>query len=189
MGCGVDVIYKHEHRKLAEEIVERGALLSDYPPDRKPDAPNFPARNRIISGLSLGVVVTEAPGRSGALITTDFAADQGREVFIVPGSVLSAASEGCNRLLRDGARPVTSAADILEDLRLGERTIQFPRQQALALDDDERRLLALLTADPQHIDEVAAGANLPIAKAAALLLTMELNNLVRNAGAQHYTRL
>ncbi|MDQ3044524.1 MAG: DNA-processing protein DprA [Chloroflexota bacterium] len=189
LGSGVNVIYPPEHRKLAEEIVERGALVSDYPPDRKPDAPNFPARNRLISGLSLGVIVTEAPGRSGALITTDFAADQGREVFIVPGSVLSGASEGCNRLLRDGARPVTSAADVLEDLRLGERRADIPKQQSLALDDDERRILALLTADPQHIDEVAAGANLPIAKAAALLLTMELNNLVRNSGAQHYTRL
>jgi len=189
LGSGVNVIYPYEHRGLAEEIVERGALLSDYPPDRKPDAPNFPARNRIISGLSLGVVVTEAPNRSGALITTDFAADQGREVFIVPGSILSPASEGCNRLLREGARPVASAADILEDLRLGQRSTQVPKQQVLPLDDDERRLLALLTADPQHIDEVAAGANLPIARASALLFTMELNNLVRNAGAQHYTRL
>jgi DNA processing protein len=188
LGCGVDIVYPSEHRRLAEQIPASGALLSDYAPGQPPDAPNFPARNRIISGLSLGVVVVEAPARSGALITVDFAADQGREVFVVPGSVLSAASAGCNRLLRDGARPITGAADILEDLNLGRRQEQAAVQQALPLDDGERRLLALLTTEPQHIDEIAAAANLPIIEAAALLLTLELKGLVRNAGAQHYAR-
>jgi DNA processing protein len=178
-----------EHRRLAAEIVEHGALLSDDAPDRPPDGPNFPARNRIISGLSLGTIVVEAPERSGALITADFAADQGRDVFVVPGSVLSPNSAGCHRLLRDGARPVTCADDVLEDLNLDRRQEQVAVQQALPLEDDERRLLALLTADPQHIDELAAAAIQPIAQIAALLLTMELKGLVRNAGAQHYARL
>lgn len=188
LGSGVDVIYPPEHRRLAEQIAESGAVVSSFPPGQAPDAPNFPARNRIISGMSLGIVVIEAPERSGALITVDFAADQGREVFVVPGSVLSAASAGNMRLLRDGARPVASAADILEDLNLARRREIAAVQQALPLDEDERRLLAVLTAEPQHIDDVAAAANLPIAKAGALLLTMELKGSVRNAGAQHYSR-
>ncbi|MGH2560440.1 MAG: DNA-processing protein DprA [Thermomicrobiales bacterium] len=188
MGSGVNVIYPPEHRHLADRIVEQGALVSDFPPDRPPDAVNFPARNRIISGVTLGTVVIEAPTRSGALITTDFAADQGREVFVVPGSVLSAASAGCHRLLREGARLVTCAADILEDLNINHRREQVAVQQALPLDEDERRLLALLSGDPQHIDELAAAANLPIAQCGALMLTMELKGLVRNQGAQHYVR-
>ena len=188
LGSGVDVIYPPEHRHLADQIAERGALLSDYPPGRKPDAQNFPARNRLISGLSLGILIVEAPVKSGALITADFAADQSRDVFVVPGSILAAASAGCLRLLRDGARPVTSADDILEDLNLGRRREQVAVQQALPLDEDERRLHALLTAEPQHIDELAAAANLPIAHVGALLVTMELKGLVRNAGAQHYAR-
>jgi DNA processing protein len=188
LGSGPNVVYPPEHRHLAGQIVEHGVLLADYPPDTKPDAPNFPARNRIISGLSLGVVVVEAPERSGALITCDFAADQGREVFVVPGNVLSAASAGCNRLLRDGARPITCADDVLEDLNLGRRKEQVAAQQALPIAEEERKLLALLGADPQHVDEVAAAAALPIAQASALLLTMELKGLVRNAGAQHYAR-
>jgi DNA processing protein len=188
LGCGVDVVYPPEHRRLAEQVAEAGALMSDFPPGTPPDGPNFPARNRIISGLTLGVVVVEAPAKSGALITVDFAADQGREVFVVPGSVLSAKSEGCNRLLRDGARPVTCADDILEDLNLGRRREQVAVQQALPLEEGERRLLALLTAEPQHIDEIAAAANLPISEATALLMMLELKGLVRNAGAQHYAR-
>jgi DNA processing protein len=189
LGSGVNVIYPPEHRNLADQIAAQGALVSDYPPDRKPDAVNFPARNRIISGLTLGTVVVEAPSRSGALITTDFAADQGREVFVVPGSVLSAASAGCNRLLRDGARPVTCAADILEDLNLARRQEQTAIQQSLPMDEDERRILALLGGDAQHIDEIIAAANMSIAHGAALLLTLELKGLVRNLGAQHYIRI
>lgn len=189
LGSGVNVVYPYDHRRLAAEIVEHGALISDYAPDRPPDGPNFPARNRIISGLSLGTIVIEAPQKSGALITADFAADQGRDVFVVPGSVLASASAGCHRLLRDGARPVTCAEDVLEDLNLDRRQDQVAVQQALPLEENERRLLALLTADPQHIDELAAAITLPIAQLGALLLTMELKGLVRNAGAQHYARL
>jgi len=189
LGCGVNVVYPPEHRNLSAQIAEQGALVSDYAPDKPPDAPNFPARNRIISGLSLGVVVVEAPQKSGALITCDFAADQGREVFVVPGSVLSAASAGCNRLLRDGARPVSCGDDVLEDLNLGRRKEQAAIQQALPLEEDERRLLALLTGDPQHIDEVAAASGLAIAQAGALLSMLELKGAVRNAGAQHYSRV
>jgi len=190
LGSGPDVVYPSAHRHLAARITDggQGAILADYPPGTKPDARNFPPRNRIISGLARGVVIVEAPERSGALITADFAADQGRDVLVVPGSVLAAASAGCHRLLRDGARPVTSAADVLADLNLTNAREQTAIQQALPLDDDERRLLALLTADPQHIDELAAASSLPIARLSGLLATMELKGTVRNAGAQHYAR-
>jgi DNA processing protein len=189
LGCGVNVVYPWQHRNLAAQIVEHGALVSDYPPDTKPEGTNFPARNRIISGLSLGVLVIEAPAKSGALITTDFAADQGRDVFVVPGGILSEASTGCHRLLRDVARIVTCADEVLEDLNLGRRREQVAVQQALPLAEDERRLLALLTGEPQHIDEVATAANVPIADASSLLMAMELKGFVRNTGAQHYARM
>jgi len=188
MGSGVDIIYPSEHRNLAEQIVENGALISDYPPGRKPDAPNFPARNRIISGLSLGVVVIEAPNRSGALITVDFAADQGREVFVVPGSVLSDNSAGCLRLLRDGARVIGTADDILDDLRIGQRREQVAVQQALPLTDQERRLMNHISGDPQHIDEIIAAANLPVSEGLALISMLELKGIIRDAGSRHYVR-
>lgn len=189
LGSGPDVIYPPEHQRLAEQIIANGAVLADYPPGRKPDAPNFPARNRIISGLSLGVVIAEAPARSGALITADFAADQSRDVFVVPGSILSATGQGGLRLLRDGARLVTCAEDILEDLNLLRGQHQTAIQQSLPFETEhERRLHALLTGDGQHIDDLAAALSLPIGEVSALLLTMELKGLVRNSGAQHYTR-
>ena len=188
LGSGPDVIYPPEHRHLAERIVASGAIVSDYPPGRPPDAPNFPARNRIISGLALGVVIVEAPERSGALITADFAADQGRDVFVVPGSPLAAASAGSNRLLRDGARAVLSADDVLADLRLVRRSEEATVQQALPLDDEERRVLSVLSAEPRHIDEVALLANLPVATVGGHLVVLELKGLARNAGALFYAR-
>ncbi|MCC6793299.1 MAG: DNA-protecting protein DprA, partial [Thermomicrobiales bacterium] len=188
LGSGVDIIYPAEHRALADAIIENGALVSDYAPGRKPDAPNFPARNRIISGLSLGVVVIEAPNRSGALITVDFAADQGREVFVVPGSVLSDNSAGCHRLLRDGARAVTNADDVLDDLRIGQRKEQAVVQQALPLTEGERRLMNHINADPQHIDEIVAAANMPVHEGLALISMLELKGIIRDAGARHFVR-
>ena len=136
--------------------------------------------------MSVGVVVIEAPVRSGALITATFAADQGREVFVVPGSVFAQASEGANLLLRDGARLVRSGADVLEDLDLATPRHRTALQSQLPLDDRERRLLAVVSGEARHIDELAEEAGLPAAAAGALLLTMELKGLVRNQGAQFY---
>jgi DNA processing protein len=190
LGSGVDVIYPGEHRQLAEQIQASGAIVSELPPDAKPDAQNFPARNRIISGMSLGVTVIEAPLRSGALITATFAADQGREVFVVPGSVFAGSSEGSNALLRDGARIVRNGEDILEDLQLGEANGSRPTQTALPLDlsDDELVIFAKLGAEPQHIDELVEATGFSAGKLNALLMTMELKSLVRNHGMQYYGR-
>ena len=118
-GCGVDVIYPPEHRALAERIAERGALVSEFPPGMPPFRQNFPQRNRIISGLSLAVVVVEAAEGSGSLITADFALEQGRAVLAVPGNVLGGRNYGAHALLRDGAKLVECADDILEEIAPG----------------------------------------------------------------------
>jgi DNA processing protein len=188
LGSGIHDIYPRHHVDLANRIAESGAVISDNLPDEKPDRWNFPARNRIISGLSLGVLVVEAPERSGALITVDFAADQGRDIFAVPGPANGHASAGCNRLLRDGARLVRGAGDILGDLRLQGTPEEQVVQQPLVMDEDERRVLAVLTGEPMHIDDVGERSGLALPRISAILLTLELQELVRNAGAQHYVR-
>lgn len=189
LGSGIYDIYPREHGGLSRQIASQGALISDNLPDAKPDRWNFPARNRIISGLSLGVVVVEAPEKSGALITVDFAADQGRDVFAVPGPANASASAGCLRIIRDGARMVRSAEDVIEDLRLHTDAQPVEVQQPLLLDDEQRLVLNVLTSQPQHIDEVVetSGMGLPVVSGA--LLTLELSQLVRNLGAQYYVRL
>ena len=116
MGCGVDRIYPPEHRSLARDLMNNGSLISDYAPGTPPDGVNFPPRNRIISGLSMAVIVIEAGERSGALITAGYAADQGREVFAVPGSIVAPQSKGTNRLIQNGARPLLEPRDVLEVL-------------------------------------------------------------------------
>jgi DNA processing protein len=188
LGCGLDTIYPPEHRKLADQIAEQGALVSEFSLGTPPDAPNFPVRNRIISGLSLGVIVVEAPIKSGALITANFAGDQGRTVFAVPGSALSAASAGTIQLLRDGAAVAANGDDVLSFLNLGTRQMEMEIRQALPASDDERSLLTFLDAEPRHIDEIALDSGLPIGTLSAQLLQMQLKGLVRNVGTQHYVR-
>lgn len=188
LGSGIHDIYPREHAGLAKRVWEQGALISDNLPDAKPDRWNFPARNRIISGLSLGVVVVEAPEKSGALITVDFAADQGRDVFAVPGMTTSSTSAGCNRILRDGARLVRNAEDVLEDLRLRGPAEPVEVRQPLILDDDQRRVLNVLTSEPRHIDDVVESSGMPLPQVSGVLLTLELQQLVRNVGAQYYVR-
>jgi DNA processing protein len=185
LGSGPDVIYPPEHRRLAEQILESGAILSEFPPGAKPDAQNFPARNRIVAGMTLGTLIIEAPSRSGALITASFAADQGREVFVIPGSIFAQTAEGTNALLRDGARLVRDGADILEDLGLSGSGAVVTQTQ-MSLGEDERRLLEAMGKEARHIDELAEAAELAAGAASALMLTMELKGLVRNHGAQYY---
>ncbi|HEV2528110.1 MAG TPA: DNA-processing protein DprA [Thermomicrobiales bacterium] len=185
-GCGVNVPYPAAHVRMADEMAGSGAVVSEYAPDRKPEAANFPARNRIISGLSLGTVVIEAPERSGALITVSFALDHGREVFVVPGDVRSEMSAGCNALLRDGARPVRSADDILADLNLAGRHAPVAIQPALPLGDAERTVLDALRAGPMHIDEIAVTLGQPVFQVATQLMMLELDGRVRNTGGQVY---
>lgn len=188
LGSGVDVIYPPEHRQLAEQVAQQGALVSEFPLGTPPDGPNFPVRNRLISGLSLGVVVVEAPRRSGALITANFAADQGRTVYAVPGSAMAPGSEGPLQLLRDGAVLAASAEDILADLKLTVRQANLEARQALPTTSEEADVLHYLDGEPRHIDEIALESGLAISRLSALLLEMQLKGLVRNVGHQHYVR-
>lgn len=186
LGSGVDRIYPPEHQRLAEDICRQGAILSDYPPGTAPESQNFPPRNRIISGLSLAIVIVEAGERSGALITASFAADQGRDVFAVPGSILAPQSAGTNRLIQNGARPLLDPKDVLEALDL---TLSLERQEARrALPDDplEASLYNLLGREPQHVDELCNQSGLPVAQVSAALTLMELKGLVRQVGGMNY---
>jgi DNA processing protein len=189
MGCGLDTIYPERNRALANEIVQHGALISDYPLGMRPHAANFPARNRIISGLTLGTLVVEAGEKSGALITVEFALEQGRDVFAVPGSIFSQKSKGTHRLIRSGACPTTCADDVLEALHVQMAPMQQEVAAALPLDDPtEAALMALLSAEPQHIDALARACELPVAVVSAALAMLELKGLARQAGAMEYVR-
>jgi DNA processing protein len=186
MGTGVDKIYPPEHKALADKIIERGALISDYVPGTPPDASNFPPRNRIISGLSLAVVVVEAGETSGALITAEFAAVQGREIFAVPGSIFAPQSKGANKLIQNGALPLLSVNDLMQALdfnRIGEHKTA---RKILPGDETEARLLSVLSAEPMHVDEIRNQADLPIEKVSATLALMELKGMVRQLGGMNY---
>jgi DNA processing protein len=186
LGCGVDRIYPPEHTQLADKIIASGALLSDYPPGTPPDASNFPPRNRIISGLSMATVVVEAGETSGALITAQFAVDQGREVFAVPGNILAVQSKGTNRLIAQGAHPMLSAHDLLDVLNLRRVTEQREIRKIIPGNDVEAKLLSVLTHDPMHMDEIRNLTGLPIERVSATLVMMELKGLVRQVGGMNY---
>ncbi|MEZ4520462.1 MAG: DNA-processing protein DprA [Thermomicrobiales bacterium] len=189
LGSGVDVVYPSRNRKLAESVVNHGALVSEYPLGTRPDARNFPARNRIISGLSRGVLVVEAPAKSGALITASFAADQGRDVYAIPGSARSPASSGCHNLIRDGATLVTSARQILEELLVEVSRAAVQTRLELPEAPDERALYNLIGAEPRHIDELCHASGLPIQETSGALVALELKGLVRQQGSGYYVRI
>jgi len=186
LGSGIDRIYPPEHRHLAEQICAQGALISDYPPGTEPEASNFPPRNRIISALALAVVVVEAGETSGALITARFAAEQGRDVFAVPGSIFSPASQGTNRLISDGATPLLSAADLLETLQLNQ-VVEYRSARAILPENAmEAQILTLLENEPTHVDEIHARSGLPIDEISSTLVLMELKGLVQQVGGMNY---
>ena len=186
LGSGVDRIYPPEHRALAEQMLARGGLLSDYAPGTAPDSANFPPRNRIISGMSLAVVVVEAGETSGALITAEFAAEQGREVFAVPGSILAPQSKGTNRLIQQGALPLLTPQDVLQALNLTRIGEQKAARRILPGDALEAQLLNAIGLEPVHIDEIRNQTGLPVEKVSAALVMMELKGLVRQVGGMQY---
>jgi len=186
LGCGVDVVYPPEHRQLAEAIIENGALVSDYPPGTQPEGINFPPRNRIISGLSLATIVVEAGERSGALITADFALEQGRDVFAVPGNVFSPASRGTNRLIQKGAYAMVSPQDVLDVLDLSQVEDYKDARQVLPADTTEAKILQVMDFEPIHIDEICHAVDLPVEKVSATLTLMELKGMVQHVGGMRY---
>jgi DNA processing protein len=186
LGSGVDLVYPPENRKLASQIMEQGALISDYAIGTQPDGQNFPPRNRIISGLSLAVVIVEAGDTSGALITASFAAEQGRDVFAVPGNINAPQSRGTNRLIRDGAQPLLNPQEVLEALNLTMVTEHQAARVTLPADPVEARLYQLLSQQPMHVDDIRALAEMPIEAVSAALAMMELKGMVRQVGGMNY---
>ncbi len=186
-GCGLDVVYPSDHVKLARQIIERGALVSEFPLGTRPKAENFPRRNRIMSGLSLGVLVVEARDKSGALITVGWALEQNREVFAVPGSILSPTSRGPNRLIQEGAKLVSDSYDILEELNLTVVAQQLEMTEQIPATDTESLIMKYLSSEPTHIDEVGRQCGLPIATVSSTLAMMELKGIVRQVGGMNYT--
>lgn len=190
LGNGIDTVYPPDHRELAKAITGQGALITEFPIGAKPEARHFPRRNRLISGLALGILVVEAPLQSGALITADFAIEQGREVFAVPGSIHSHASSGTNRLIQEGAKLVTSVEDILEELNIAHEKRQT-HQVAREVSPDsplEAEILKHLSADPLHIDDLVRLAGLPVSTVNSMLTILELKGAVRAVGSHSYSR-
>jgi len=186
LGSGVDVIYPAANRGLAVDITNSGALVSDYPLGIKPDARNFPPRNRIISGLSLGVLVVEGAKQSGAMITAKYAVEHGRDVFAVPGNILNRSSDGPSYLIQQGAKLVTSVGDILEELNLDMVAEQTEVRQVIPDNETEALLLKYLSAEPIHVDALGRAAGLPIHEVTGALTLMELKGKVRQAGNMCY---
>jgi len=191
LGCGVDVVYPPENDELAEKIAASGAVISEFPLSTQPYPANFPIRNRIISGLSLGTIVVEAGERSGALITSDCALEHGREVFAVPGPTFSKYSQGTHKLIKQGAKLVDRIEDILEEIaphldgfqpKLAAdvaETGKAAQAEAVAeLSNEERRVMDVLSYDMVHIDEIIMNVDLPTPKVLSILSTLEMKNLV-----------
>jgi DNA processing protein len=186
LGSGVDKIYPPEHRQMAEKISASGAVISDYAPGTPPESANFPPRNRIISGLSMAIVVVEAGDTSGALITAEFAAEQGRDVFALPGNIYAPQSKGTNRLLRNGAKTLLSPKDVLEALDLTRNVERREIRKVLPADTTEAALLDTLGPEPIHVDEIRNRTGLPIEKVSSALTMMELKGMVRQVGGMNY---
>lgn len=191
LGCGIDQIYPPENKRLFAQVIEQGAVLSEYPPGTQPLPGHFPGRNRVISGLSRGVLVVEAAEGSGSLLTVDFALEQGREVFAVPGSVAAQTSAGVNRLLKEGAHLVTEARDILDQLM--PKTPTRARQKQVdaleqSLDGEALALYRSLGEEPLHVDELARKSGLTPMGVSAILLHLELQGGVQQLPGMRFVR-
>lgn len=187
LACGLDIVYPTRHADLARRIEAAGALVSDYPLGTRPEASNFPPRNRIISGMSLGTLVVEAGRESGALITLRYALEQGRETFAVPGSVYQRTSEGANAAIQRGeAKLVATVQDILEELNLTMAVQHREVREIVPENATEQALVACLSAEPRHIDEIVRFSGLQTAAVSSALCMMELKGLVRRVDNMSY---
>jgi DNA processing protein len=190
LGCGLDIPYPPENETLMQSITEHGAVISEFPLGTEPLAKNFPARNRIISGLSLGVVVVEAAQDSGSLITANFALEQGREVFAVPGNIGNEGSKGPHKLIRQGAKLVETCQDILSELAI-------PQLSATEIDtvvfdsanEFEQKIVAVMSREPLHIDQIVRRSTLASAQVNSILVQLELKGVVKRFPGQMYLRI
>jgi DNA processing protein len=199
LGCGLDRVYPAANAKLAAAIIERGAIVSEFDLGTPPESYNFPRRNRIISGLSAGICVVEAPMKSGSLITANYALQQGRDVFAVPGPIFSDQSDGTFHLLKNGAVPVKSGDDIIENIRtlkLSAISREVKERQEIRhtmpvelLTQAERHLYECITQVPQRLDTLAEKANKAVAELFDILLNLELKGLIRQISGQQFVRM
>ncbi len=188
LASGLDIVYPPEHGKLAREIVEQGALVSEYPLGTQPRGDYFPRRNRIMSGMSLGVLVVEGDVKSGAMITARFALEQDRELFAIPGSIFSPQSKGPNSLIQEGAKAVLNVEDILEELNLSMVPQQMEIKEIVLTTDSEEALLRQLSREPLHVDEVCRKSGFPVSTVSSVLAMLELKGLVQQIGPMSYVR-
>lgn len=197
LGSGHGHIYPRENTKLYAEIAKNGAVISEFPHETPPMPFNFPARNRIISGLSKGVLVVEAARKSGALITANFALQEGREVFAMPGNISSSRSAGTNALIKEGAKLTESADDILEelegvlDIKIGRGKSTEPRAKdpAATLSAEERAVFGVLTDTPKPIDEISGVSRIPVSKISRILIDLELKRLAKMLPGENFIKV
>lgn len=187
MGCGIDISYPRSNADLLENIAENGAVISEYPPGIKPFKSQFPERNRIVSGLSDGVVVVEATKKSGALITAHLALNEGRTVFCVPGSIKSPYSKGTHSLLRDGAVLTESADDVILELNTGIRSTE-KEERRFDINENEKEILSLVEWEPKSIDEIALSSKADISIVTSLLAQLEVKGAVKQVEGERYIR-
>lgn len=195
LGNGLASVYPSEHADLADEIAGRGALISELVPDVEPNAANFPPRNRIIAGLSLGVLVIEAPSRSGAVLTARLAGEMGKEVFAVPGDIGRPQARGVHQLIRDGAKLVESVDDVIEELGVMSRSVRVAENRppladprALTLNSREQTVYDLLASTPKDIDAITRESELSAANVASTLMVLELKRLAVQTPGKRYAR-
>ncbi len=190
LGCGIDIAYPQENKELMEEIVRRGAVISEFAPGVPPQPWHFPIRNRIISGLSLGTVIVQAPEGSGALITADLALEQGREVFAIPGNIEDPRSKGPHQLIKEGAKLVEFVEDIITELGIPSQVshpVPISQPSNLFLPPEEEQLLKLLSYEEErYIGDISKEAGLPPARVASLLTFLELRGLVKRLPGDHF---
>ena len=188
VGNGIDIMYPASNQDLAQDIVASGAIVSELPMGSPPLGTNFPQRNRLISGMSHGVLVAEAPERSGALNTVEHACAQGRDVFAVPHNIFSLGGRGCNLLIQEGAKLIRDASDILDELNVTHFAVQTAMQveRIQPANETESVILAQLGADPTHVDDIVRRTKLPTARVTSTLTLLELKGLAESAGAMQY---
>ncbi|AFS78619.1 DNA protecting protein, SMF familiy [Gottschalkia acidurici 9a] len=182
LGCGVDVVYPKANRNIYEKIIENGCVISEFPLGTEPLRYNFPQRNRIISGLSLGVVVIEASEKSGSLITAHHAIEQGKEVFAVPGNINSIYSKGTNKLIKDGAKMVLDVEDIIEEIRELKNIKILSSKDKFKynfLSNDERKIISYIEEDPMHIELICHKVNMDVSSVSSILTILEMKGIVK----------
>ncbi len=207
LGCGLNICYPAENKELMTALSRSGCVISEFPLGTPPVRENFPRRNRLISGLSLGVLVVEATARSGSLITAGSALEQGKEIFAVPGNITSSSARGTNGLIKLGAKPVQSAEDIIEELSpqikgllrsvktvppsSPQKVFDFSRTpaQRLEINDEERAICNILGSDSKHIDHIVRELKMPAARLSGLLLGLEMKGIVRQTAGNNFSIL